>query len=199
MADIPCVKLPPFLAERRERGELALHGSFLSNCRETPALTGLPFSGIIPNNVIGVLHTMTEQYEQLANELVQVNEALLHQPAQDLLSKLSRGEHFVLNYLLTHYGQAHPTDLSRHMVVSTARIAALLNRMEEKGLISRLPDPLDNRQIIVSLSPKGEKAIEAFRKKVIQATARMLELLGPDDSQEFLRLQRKLVTNLIPR
>ena len=78
---------------------------------------------------------MTEQYEQLANELVQVNEALLHQPAQDLLSKLSRGEHFVLNYLLTHYGQAHPTDLSRHMVVSTARIAALLNRMEEKGLI----------------------------------------------------------------
>ena len=138
---------------------------------------------------------MTEQYEQLANELVQVNEALLHQPAQDLLSKLSRGEHFVLNYLLTHYGQAHPTDLSRHMV----GIAALLNRMEEKGLISRLPDPLDNRQIIVSLSPKGEKAIEAFRKKVIQATARMLELLGPDDSQEFLRLQRKLVTNLIPR
>ena len=130
---------------------------------------------------------MTEQYEQLANELVQVNEALLHQPDQDLLSKLSRGEHFVLNYLLTHYGQAHPTDLSRHMVVSTARIAALLNRMEEKGLISRLPDP------------KGEKAIEAFRKKVIQATARMLELLGPDDSQEFLRLQRKLVTNLIPR
>lgn len=119
---------------------------------------------------------MTEQYEQLANELVQVNEALLHQPAQDLLSKLSRGEHFVLNYLLTYYGQAHPTDLSRHMVVSTARIAALLNRMEEKGLISRLPDPLDNRQIIVSLSPKGEKAIEAFRKKVIQATARMLEL-----------------------
>ena len=148
---------------------------------------------------------MTEQYEQLANELVQVNEALLHQPAQDLLSKLSRGEHFVLNYLLTHYGQAHPTDLSRHMVVSTARIAALLHAFrvvgegEEKGLISRLPDPLDNRQIIVSLSPKGEKAIEAFRKKVIQATARMLELLGPDDSQEFLRLQRKLVTNLIPR
>ena len=78
-------------------------------------------------------------------------------------------------------------------------VTTMVRRMEEKGLISRLPDPLDNRQIIVSLSPKGEKAIEAFRKKVIQATARMLELLGPDDSQEFLRLQRKLVTNLIPR
>ncbi len=142
---------------------------------------------------------MTEHYEELASELLQVNEALLHQPAHDLLAKLSRGEHFVLNYLLTHYGQAHPTDLSRHMVVSTARIAALLNRMEEKGFISRLPDPLDNRQIIVSLSPKGEEAIEQFRKKVIQSTAKMLERLGPEDAQEFLRIQRKLVTNLISR
>lgn len=51
---------------------------------------------------------MTEQYEQLANELVQVNEALLHQPAQDLLSKLSRGEHFVLNYLLTTMWRLRP-------------------------------------------------------------------------------------------
>ena len=142
---------------------------------------------------------MAEHYEELASELLQVNEALLHQPAHDLLAKLSRGEHFVLNYLLTHYGQAHPTDLSRHMVVSTARIAALLNRMEEKGFISRLPDPLDNRQIIVSLSPKGEEAIEQFRKKVIQSTAKMLERLGPEDAQEFLRIQRKLVTNLISR
>ena len=142
---------------------------------------------------------MREPYKELASELLQVNEALLHQPAQDLLAKLSRGEHFVLNYLLTHYGQAHPTDLSRHMVVSTARIAALLNRMEEKGLISRLPDPLDNRQIIVSLSPKGEEAIEQFRDKVIHSTAKMLELLGPEDAREFLRIQRKLVTNLISR
>lgn len=140
---------------------------------------------------------MTETYEGLARELLQVNEVLLHQPAQHLLSKLNRGEHFVLNYLLTHQLQAHPTDLSRHMVVSTARIAALLNRMEEKGLISRLPDPLDNRQIIVSLSPKGEEAIAQFRDKVIHSTASMLEQLGPEDAQEFLRIQRKLVKNLI--
>ena len=88
---------------------------------------------------------MTEQYEQLANELVQVNEALLHQPAQDLLSKLSRGEHFVLNYLLTHYGQAHPTDLSRHMVVSTARGRSLS------------PSPLRARRPLKHFAKKSSK------------------------------------------
>ena len=138
-------------------------------------------------------------YHLLAEELIELHRRLLSFPVNRMLADLAKGELFVLNYLMVHQDPVHPKELSQQMMVSTARVAALLNRMEEKGLISRLPDPLDNRQIIVSLSPKGEKAIEAFRKKVIQAMARMLELLGPDDSQEFLRLQRKLVTNLIPR
>ena len=141
---------------------------------------------------------MTEQYEQLANELVQVNEALLHQPAQDLLSKLSRGEHFVLNYLLTHYGQAHPTDLSRHMVVSTARIAALLNRMEEEGLIVRLPDSRDNRQTIITPTQFGIQFVQEHRTGLVDAMAKALELLGPEDAQNYLRIQKKILQNLTP-
>ena len=78
---------------------------------------------------------MMANYEGLATELLQVNEDLLRVPARHLISKLTQGEHFVLNYLLTHRHQAHPVDLSRGLVVSTARIAALLNRMEDKGLI----------------------------------------------------------------
>ena len=79
---------------------------------------------------------MMANYEGLATELLQVNEDLLRVPARHLISKLTQGEHFVLNYLLTHRHQAHPVDLSRGLVVSTARIAALLNRMEDKGLVT---------------------------------------------------------------
>lgn len=103
-------------------------------------------------------------------------------PARHLISKLTQGEHFVLNYLLTHRHQAHPVDLSRGLVVSTARIAALLNRMEDKGLISRLPDPLNNRQVIVTLSPQGLEAIQTFRSQVIRSAAQMLADLGPEDA-----------------
>lgn len=67
-------------------------------------------------------------------------------------------------------------------MVSTARIAALLNRMEDKGLISRLPDPLNNRQVIVTLSPQGLEAIQTFRSQVIRSAAQMLADLGPEDA-----------------
>ena len=56
---------------------------------------------------------MMANYEGLATELLQVNEDLLRVPARHLISKLTQGEHFVLNYLLTHRHQAHPVDLSR--------------------------------------------------------------------------------------
>ena len=136
---------------------------------------------------------MMANYEGLATELLQVNEDLLRVPARHLISKLTQGEHFVLNYLLTH-----PVDLSRGLVVSTARIAALLNRMEDKGLISRLPDPLNNRQVIVTLSPQGLEAIQTFRSQVIRSAAQMLADLGPEDAREFIRIQKKLLANQRP-
>ena len=89
-------------------------------------------------------------------------------------------------------------NLSRGLVVSTARIAALLNRMEDKGLISRLPDPLNNRQVIVTLSPQGLEAIQTFRSQVIRSAAQMLADLGPEDAREFIRIQKKLLANQRP-
>ena len=95
---------------------------------------------------------MMANYEGLATELLQVNEDLLRVPARHLISKLTQGEHFVLNYLLTHRHQAHPVDLSRGLVVSTARIAALLNRMEYMCQIYCLPVSQNNRLMLVSHS-----------------------------------------------
>ena len=116
---------------------------------------------------------MMANYEGLATELLQVNEDLLRVPARHLISKLTQGEHFVLNYLLTH-------------------------RMEDKGLISRLPDPLNNRQVIVTLSPQGLEAIQTFRSQVIRSAAQMLADLGPEDAREFIRIQKKLLANQRP-
>lgn len=83
------------------------------------------------------------------------------------------------------------------MVVSSARIAALLGRMEEKQLISRTQDPLNNRQVIVTLLPAGQAVIDRIRAEVLAAAARMLERLGPEDAREYLRIQRKILSNSV--
>ena len=136
---------------------------------------------------------MEPLYDQMAEELLALNMQLFQLPAKQHLFQLTKGERFVLYYLLTHHSTAHPRELSRDMVVSSARIAALLGRMEEKDLIARSPDPRDNRQIIVRLLPRGQQTIQQIRSGAIQSVTRMLESLGPEDAAEYLRLQRKIL------
>ena len=98
-------------------------------------------------------------YKSLANEWIALQGQLLQVPACRELSSLSKGEWFVLNYLMGHAGLVHPKDLSKGLVVSTARIAALLNHMEEQGLVTRNADPEDNRKILVYLTDAGVQMI----------------------------------------
>ena len=139
---------------------------------------------------------MNPEYEELATELLRLNIGMLQEPAKQKISKMTRGEVFVLNYLMTHQNQAHPAEISRSMVVSTARIAALLSRLEEKQYISRASDPSDNRQVIVTLLPQGLALIQRIRNEVIAAVVRMLERLGPEDAQEYISIQKKILSGI---
>lgn len=136
-------------------------------------------------------------YEALAKELLTIKVDLLRDPTQQKLSKMLRGEMFVLNYLNEHEGEVHPKELSEKLSVSTARIATLLGHMEEKNLITRFTDAADNRQIIVRLTDSGREVIDKARAELFRYVTKMLEDLGPDDANEFIRLQKKLHQNYL--
>ena len=134
-------------------------------------------------------------YANLANELLGVRANLLLVPASQQLSQMVKGEMFVLNYLVTHETIIHPKELSEKMAVTTARIASLLNHMEEKKLICRYPDPNDSRQIVVVLTQEGKEEIQQIRAKVISYVSAMLEELGPEDAVAYIRIQKKIWNN----
>ena len=134
-------------------------------------------------------------YTSLAQELLTVRANLLQVPANQQLSQMVRGEMFVLNYLFTHEGAIHPKELSRQMAVTTARIASLLNHMEQKQLLLRRADPGDNRQVIVELTEQGRETIQSIRTEVIRYLRIMLEGLGPEDAQAYIRIQKKIWNN----
>lgn len=134
-------------------------------------------------------------YAALANELLGIRVNLLQVPANQQLSQMVKGEMFVLNYLVTHETIIHPKELSEKMAVTTARIASLLNHMEEKRLICRYPDPDDSRQIVVVLTQEGKEAIQQIRAKVISYVSAMLEELGPEDAEAYIRIQNKIWDN----
>lgn len=136
-------------------------------------------------------------YQTLANELLHIRMNLLQVPASQKLSVILRGELFVLNYLYNREDGIHPKELSEKLSVSTARIASLLNHMEEKHLVVRETDPEDSRQVLVRLTPDGLDAIRRCRSDVLSNVERMLEGLGPDDAREYIRIQEKIYSNYL--
>lgn len=131
-------------------------------------------------------------YEALAGELLNARAQLLQVPAHQEIAKLMRGELFVLNHLKNSERPIHPKELSEKLSVSTARIARLLNHLEEQKLIVRFTDERDSRQVNVQLTELGISTIDKARKKVLEYTAQMLESLGPNDAKEYIRIQEKI-------
>ena len=135
-------------------------------------------------------------YRALAEQLMDLH-VLLHQsPAGRQLEDLDRGTSLALGYLMAHHKMAHPKELGRGMAVSSARVAALLNHLEEQGLIRRTADPDDTRQTIVSLTAAGEERIRQRRAQAVALLAQLLERLGPEDAAAYLRLRKKLIEAL---
>lgn len=104
-----------------------------------------------------------------------------------------QGETFALLYILKQGDIVLPSEISNEMNISSARVAAILNNLENKGYITRQIDKSDRRKILVELTRKGVRRAEKQNQMVISITARMLELLGEHDAKELVRIMGKLV------
>jgi DNA-binding MarR family transcriptional regulator len=78
-----------------------------------------------------------------------------------------------------------PTEIAALLLHEVQSVSTLLMRMEGKGLIERLPHPLDRRSTVVSLTPSGETAALASID-VLRAVAREMGPI-PTVSMEQLR------------
>ena len=132
-------------------------------------------------------------YKSLAKDLLMTRTKLNSLSAGEAMIKMSEGEYCVLAFLFSNERSAHPSQLSRSMSVSTARIAAILNKLEKKGLILRSCDPTDERKVFATLTDKGYFEFSDFLENTLLLLENILEKLGPDDAREYVRIQKKLL------
>ena len=126
--------------------------------------------------------------DELLLQLYQFYRVPFHQTIYSFLS----GEEFVIQLMVRLGGQCTPGDIKSTMLVSSARVAAMLNNLEKKELIERKIDKEDRRRIIVSLTPRGEAHADIKAGEIRTLSQRAKNKLGRDDVQEFLRILRKM-------
>jgi DNA-binding MarR family transcriptional regulator len=77
--------------------------------------------------------------------------------------------------------------LAQAIGADKSRIIAVLDELQEQGLISRHPDPADRRVHLLSLTPAGEQRRAAVQAGIRRNEERILAHLPAADRAAFLR------------
>jgi DNA-binding MarR family transcriptional regulator len=82
--------------------------------------------------------------------------------------------------------------LGRSIFMEPANIGALVQRLADRGLVTRLPDPDDRRAIRVAITPTGVELLATARPEADSANEHTLAILEPAERAELMSLLRRL-------
>ena len=130
----------------------------------------LRFEGCVVTNIEQAYRNLERVYERLVNPL-----------------GLNVLEWYALRALYRQDGLS-ASQLATQVCRHPSSMTALLDRMEQKGLVRRQTAPDDRRSVQIFLTEQGQ----ALRKRVLTVAERMEHLLdeqvSPDDMRAFLRV-----------
>ncbi|MDR3275999.1 MAG: transcriptional regulator [Treponema sp.] len=132
-------------------------------------------------------------YSAAAVDLIRLMVGHCHAGAFEQLDRFSKGELLTLNYLVSRNETVFPSELSAAGDFSSARIAAILNSLEAKGLVLREMDSGDRRKILVSITREGRARVMAQRREIHELITGILYELGEKDTENFIRILRRVL------
>jgi DNA-binding MarR family transcriptional regulator len=92
--------------------------------------------------------------------------------------------------------QLTPTALMRTALVTSGAITQRLDRLEERGLITRERSRDDGRAVVVSLTDAGREALDAALPEHLDTERKLLEGLSDDDREQLAGLLRRFLLGL---
>jgi DNA-binding MarR family transcriptional regulator len=88
--------------------------------------------------------------------------------------------------------QLSPKALLQQTLVSSGTMTNRIDRLVERGLVTRDADPHDGRGILVSMTETGRERVDAAIRLLLQAESELLDRLPKADQERLSALLRKL-------
>ncbi len=82
--------------------------------------------------------------------------------------------------------------LSGELGVTPRNVTALVDALEEDGLVERKPHPTDRRATVIEMTGRGESTCEGTLSGHAEAVAELFDDLSTEDQRDLLRILGKL-------
>ena len=99
---------------------------------------------------------------------------------------------FSIMEALLHKGPMPINTIGEKVLLTSGSMTAAANRLEEKGLITRIQDPSDGRCFYLHLTKSGRRLITGAFARHSQNLEKIAAVLNPDERSELVRLLKKI-------
>lgn len=103
-----------------------------------------------------------------------------------------RKAEFSLLMILLANDQVSPKPLARALAVTAPQLTQLLDRLQQRGLLTRQPNPLDGRSQHIVLTPAGRELSQAAESAAGPMEAEWATRLSPAEHGMLIELLAKL-------
>lgn len=104
---------------------------------------------------------------------------------------ITPGQYMVLKCLWDKNGET-VKQLADRLQLDSSTITGILDRLENKGLIKRKPDPNDRRALSVVLTPEGQALQVSVDQAIVNANHKALERLTQQEAEDLKVLLQKI-------
>ena len=99
---------------------------------------------------------------------------------------------FLNHHLAEDCPGIQPSELGEILRLTRPTITSLVNSLEEHGLVERINDDEDRRVVFVRPTEQGEALVSQAKQEFSNGIVDMMEHLGAEDSQELIRIMRRM-------
>lgn len=111
---------------------------------------------------------------------------------------LTKTQSLVLSYL-HQQKEVYQKDIEKKFLIRRSTATEILNLMEKRGLIKRIPCAYDKRINKIEITEEGENLEKIGREKIKQIEKNMTKSLTVEEQKELIQLLKKVEKNLIER
>lgn len=110
---------------------------------------------------------------------------------------LTPSQYGVLNCLWLSERPLLPREIAEMLSLETSTVSGILDRMQKKGLIDRMINEENRREIFVSLTEKGASLEEEVVQTVDQVNADVLENFGAEEVAQLKTQLREIAARTL--
>lgn len=84
------------------------------------------------------------------------------------------------------------TELAALLAVSPPSVSTMVDRLVERGLLTRTPSEQDRRKVVIRVSPEALKDIALVEEMILGSFVELVEAVGPETTQKWCEVLQQI-------